>query len=90
MEKEPFYHRVDLLKLRKKEKKKRQADRERGPQTLAVGSLLFCVNVIEYASRLHKKYNQFQAHPYFFTDMDFLLDTSLRCSPSAARAPPDL
>ncbi len=37
-------------------KKKCQADRERGPQTLTAGSsFLLCVNMIEYASRLHKK-----------------------------------
>ncbi len=37
-------------------KKNRQADRERGPQTLtASSSFLLCVNMIEYASRLHNK-----------------------------------
>lgn len=78
------------LSWEEEEKKKTGSQSGDHKHWQAGSSLLFCVNMIEYASRLHKKYNQFQAHPYFFTDMDFLLDTSLRCSPSAARAPPDL
>lgn len=48
MEREPFYHRADLLKLRRRRKKDRLT--EQGPQTLTSGFIFafffFCVNMI--------------------------------------------
>jgi len=41
MEREPFYHRADLLKLRRREKKDRLT--ERGPQTLTSGFIFVFV-----------------------------------------------